>query len=244
MGGGAQLEVFTTRPDTLCGATYMVVAPEHPLLPRLTEPQHARALSQWMPTWQAAASKVRPGAHRAAEEQDRASSQVPPLHASSCRLRAMCALQTRAQERLLFTCMRTAGGSQGALSRAVSSCLLLEAGASKTHLTRAPCPRRRQARSEPGHRRGGPHLGGGLRAGQLRQRSHHGRAGPRRSVTSNLRAAFGLPIRRVVARGGGPANDCWRPAHSQVCEKSHLESRAFITRAACRKNDAVRAAAF
>jgi len=35
---GETLRVFTTRPDTLFGATYMVVAPEHPLLPRLSTP--------------------------------------------------------------------------------------------------------------------------------------------------------------------------------------------------------------
>ena len=34
-GKSEKLEVYTTRPDTLFGATYMVVAPEHPLLEEL-----------------------------------------------------------------------------------------------------------------------------------------------------------------------------------------------------------------
>ncbi|HEV8560967.1 MAG TPA: leucine--tRNA ligase [Actinophytocola sp.] len=34
--GGSAIEVFTTRPDTVFGATYMVLAPEHPLVDEIT----------------------------------------------------------------------------------------------------------------------------------------------------------------------------------------------------------------
>jgi len=43
-GGVLELEVFTTRPDTLWGATYMVIAPEHPYVDLITSPEHKTAV--------------------------------------------------------------------------------------------------------------------------------------------------------------------------------------------------------
>jgi leucyl-tRNA synthetase len=42
------LKIFTTRPDTLFGATYMVMAPEHPLVRELTSAAHAAAVDQYI----------------------------------------------------------------------------------------------------------------------------------------------------------------------------------------------------
>jgi leucyl-tRNA synthetase len=39
------ITLFTTRPDTVHGATYVVLAPEHPLVPRLTSPGQREAVA-------------------------------------------------------------------------------------------------------------------------------------------------------------------------------------------------------
>ena len=46
METGDTLEVFTTRPDTVWGATFMVLAPEHPLVAKITtDEQRSRSRS-------------------------------------------------------------------------------------------------------------------------------------------------------------------------------------------------------
>ena len=42
------LEVFTTRPDTLWGATFMVLAPEHPLVAKITTPEQQEAVEAYI----------------------------------------------------------------------------------------------------------------------------------------------------------------------------------------------------
>jgi len=45
--GDHKVTVFTTRPDTLFGATYMVLAPEHPLVDEITTPEQAAAVEDY-----------------------------------------------------------------------------------------------------------------------------------------------------------------------------------------------------
>ena len=44
---GFQIPVFTTRPDTLFGATYMVLSPEHALVPQITAPEQRAAVEEY-----------------------------------------------------------------------------------------------------------------------------------------------------------------------------------------------------
>ncbi len=43
-----RLEIFTTRPDTLWGATFMVLAPEHPLVEKITSPEKSGVVEQYI----------------------------------------------------------------------------------------------------------------------------------------------------------------------------------------------------
>lgn len=52
--GGDKLTVYTTRPDTLFGATYMVLAPEHSLVTAITAPEQRAAVDDYI---KAAAAK-------------------------------------------------------------------------------------------------------------------------------------------------------------------------------------------
>ncbi len=45
--GDEKITVFTTRPDTLWGATFMVLAPEHPLVAKITTPEQRAAVEEY-----------------------------------------------------------------------------------------------------------------------------------------------------------------------------------------------------
>jgi leucyl-tRNA synthetase len=47
-GLNEKLRVFTTRPDTLFGATYMVIAPEHPLVEAITTDSHRKDVEAYI----------------------------------------------------------------------------------------------------------------------------------------------------------------------------------------------------
>ncbi|MFO7890081.1 MAG: leucine--tRNA ligase [bacterium] len=47
-GYNDSIEVFTTRPDTLWGVTYMVLAPEHPMVDKLTTDDHKKEVEAYI----------------------------------------------------------------------------------------------------------------------------------------------------------------------------------------------------
>ena len=56
---GESLRVFTTRPDTLFGATYMVLAPEHPLVSKITTPDQRGDVEAYVDRTQRKSERLR-----------------------------------------------------------------------------------------------------------------------------------------------------------------------------------------
>ncbi len=47
-GNDKKLEIFTTRPDTIFGVTFMVIAPEHEWIDELTTPEHKQEIEEYV----------------------------------------------------------------------------------------------------------------------------------------------------------------------------------------------------
>jgi len=60
------LRIFTTRPDTLWGATFMVLAPEHPYVEKLTTAEHKARVNQYVKE-----AKAKTEVERAEEDKDK-----------------------------------------------------------------------------------------------------------------------------------------------------------------------------
>ncbi|HEY8020563.1 MAG TPA: leucine--tRNA ligase [Thermoanaerobaculia bacterium] len=76
---GATIEVFTTRPDTVHGATFLVLAPEHPLAARLIEGSPERAaITAWIEQVRNTPRREREGEDAPKEGRDTGAAAVNP----------------------------------------------------------------------------------------------------------------------------------------------------------------------
>ncbi len=71
---GETITVYTTRPDTLFGATYMVLSPEHPLVDTITTPEQKDAVEQYP---RPVRLQERPGTHGPLKEKKNGRSPEP-----------------------------------------------------------------------------------------------------------------------------------------------------------------------
>jgi len=56
---GEKLRVYTTRPDTIFGVDFMVIAPEHELLEKITTPEQSRAVQEYISLVQSRSERER-----------------------------------------------------------------------------------------------------------------------------------------------------------------------------------------
>ena len=65
-GHAAKIRVFSTRPDTIFGATFMVLAPEHELVPTITTPEQKAAVEAYV-----AAARMKSEVERQMEDREK-----------------------------------------------------------------------------------------------------------------------------------------------------------------------------
>ena len=70
MGEGG-IRVFTTRPDTLFGATYMVLAPEHQLVREITTPERRKDVEAYVEKVSRTIRNAVPGGNAAVKQKAR-----------------------------------------------------------------------------------------------------------------------------------------------------------------------------
>jgi leucyl-tRNA synthetase len=79
---GLDIEVFTTRPDTLFGATYMVLAPEHPLVERITSPERRGEVDAYVQSAARKSERMRMAETREKTGVETGASAINPLDGS------------------------------------------------------------------------------------------------------------------------------------------------------------------
>ncbi len=150
---GVALSVFTTRPDTLFGATYMVLAPEHPLVDELDDARRsARAVAAYRDAGRRArASSSAPSSPRRRPASSPARTRVNPVNGArdpdlDRRLRAGGLRHRRDHGRARRTTSATSSSPSRSACRSSASCSR-RAGVRRR---RAAVHRRRRARSTRG----------------------------------------------------------------------------------------------
>ena len=228
-GSGEELPVFTTRPDTLFGATFFVLAPENPLRRAARRGQRARGGGARLrpPRRRALRGRARGEGegrrlHRALRRQPRQRRADPDLgrrlrpdglrhrrdhgraRARRARLRVRGALRARdppgRRPARAASCPR-----HGAYSAHTADEVLVNSGA----VQRAPEPRRRRSRSSPGW----PSRASARRrsATACATGSSHGSAtGAARSRSSTAPRAARCPFRTTSCPSCCPTSRRWR----------------------------------
>ena len=212
--GGEELRVFTTRPDTLFGATFMVLAPEHPLVATLTAPDRRAEVEAYVAA-AAGEDRDRPPVDRPREDRRRRSAPTRSTRSTASGSRSSspttCSAAT-APARSWPSRPTTSATSRSRSSSACRSCKVVDAQGRRSR--RGARVGLRRAHGRRGHGQLGPVHGppGGRRRGTRssagwRSRARAGRRSPTACATG-WSAASATGARRSRSSTASGAASC------------------------------------